>query len=161
MGIRIGRLVLALVLLLGAGPMSAGQAHEGHRHQGGIAKFGLKFRLSTMQAMGVHMGLLLAETRGEIELDAARRRTHGAAVHALSRLLVDLFQNETWQRTRAKREIWLDWEKFAASVQAMETASGKLALTTTGDDLDAVKAAIDATGQQCTCCHKAFRKPKH
>jgi cytochrome c556 len=153
-------LATALALLVGVGPMSAGQAHQNHRHGANAAKFGLKFRFSTMQALSIHMALLAAEARGEIKLTDARRRAHGGAVEALSLLIVDLFQDETWQRTRAKQEIWIDWEGFAAAARALEKASATLAAATSGDDPATVKAAIEATGKSCSSCHKAFRKPK-
>ena len=113
-----------------------------------------------MQALGVHLGLLLSESRGEVVLDDTRRRVHAEAVHALSLLIVDLFQDETWQRTRAKREIWQDWQGFAEKAKEMETASVALVRIVASGRAEAVGNQLTATGERCTACHKAYRKPR-
>ena len=143
--------------LLAVGP---GEAHQGHGHKAGVAEFGLRFRTSTMQALSIHMGLLAAEKKGEIELAPEDRRAHGEAVRALSGLVVDLFQQDTSARTRAKPEIWREWERFAAMSKALEAASEGLAVATAGEDRARFDAAIDAVGTACGACHKAFRKPR-
>lgn len=54
--------------------------------------------------------------------------------------------------TRAKPEIWTDWEKFQAASKDLEEATRKVA---NGD----LGAAADV-GKSCGGCHKAFRGPK-
>ena len=156
---RIG-IVLGVCVTLSIFLSMPGEAHIGHRHASGASKFGLKFRLSTMQALGVHLGLLLSESRGEVVLDDTRRRVHAEAVHALSLLIVDLFQDETWQRTRAKREIWQDWQGFAEKAKEMETASVALVRIVASGRAEAFGSQLTATGERCNACHKAYRKPR-
>ncbi len=141
--------------------VSTGEAHQGHQHKEGVAKFGLRFRTSTMQALSIHMGVLAAEKKGELTLTPADRAAHGAAVRALSGLVVDLFQQDTSARTRSKPEIWTDWDTFAARARDMDVAAETLATATAASDRTASDAAIDAVGKTCSGCHKPFRKPRH
>ena len=152
--------LVAAIVALSALAASPGRAHPGHRHPDGVAEFGLRFRTSTMQALSIHMGLLAAEKKGDIELVADDRRVHGQAVRTLSALLVDLFQHDTSARTRAKAEIWTEWDRFAAMTEDLETAANKLAEATVGRERAAIDAAIEAVGAACGACHKAFRKPR-
>ena len=113
-----------------------------------------------MQALSIHMGLLAAEKKGDIELVDDDRQVHGQAVRTLSALLVDLFQQDTSARTRAKAEIWTDWDRFAARSEDLERAASKLAEATAGGDRAAINSAIEAVGAACGACHKAFRTPR-
>ena len=153
--VRIWAIVLAA--LLGAIAAPAANAHQGHAHAG---KYSFKFRLSTMQALSIHMALLLAEIRGEATLTPERRQAHGAAVQALSSLLVDLFQDETWRRSRSKREIWTDWEGFSKRARAFEARAKDLSRAARTGDPAQITAKLDLTAAACTGCHKAYRKPK-
>ena len=148
---------ILLALLVAVVP---GSAHQGHKHRDDVAKFGLRFRISTMQALSIHMGLLAAEKKGEIKLTASDRAAHGAAVRALSGLVIDLFQEDTSERTRSKPQIWSDWDGFAARARDMETAAATLADATAGDDRGAIDSAIDAVGKTCGGCHKPYRRPR-
>ncbi len=153
-------LVLAVVVVLAVLAANRGEAHVGHGHREDVAKFGLRFRTSTMQAMSIHMGLLAAEKKGDITLEAADRKAHGEAVRALSILVVDLFQRDTSDHTRSKPEIWSEWDRFAAMSKALEMASIRLAEATRGGEGARIGAAVDAVGKACGACHKAFRKPR-
>ncbi len=62
--------------------------------------------------------------------------------------------------TRAKAEIWSDWDKFVAAAQDMENRSALLlAAARAGDDTQ-IRNAFGPLGQTCGSCHKPFRGPK-
>ncbi len=68
-------------------------------------------------------------------------------------------------KTRAKLEIWQDWEGFTAAAKQLQNAAMKLSkltkdaekMGTTGEQ---VAEAFKAVGGACKNCHKKFRVPK-
>ena len=62
--------------------------------------------------------------------------------------------------TRAKADIWKDWEKFQASTKALVVAANNFANWSQMADASTMKSAAGAIGKSCGGCHKAFRGPK-
>lgn len=63
--------------------------------------------------------------------------------------------------TRAKPEIWLDWDKFKAGAMALETEAKKLSKIAMTGDKGAIAAQFGAMGKNgCGGCHKPFRGEK-
>ena len=60
--------------------------------------------------------------------------------------------------TKAKPEIWADAAKFKTAQDNMQGEMSKLATIAKGGNIDAIKAAVGATGGSCKTCHDAFRK---
>ena len=68
-------------------------------------------------------------------------------------------------KSRAKAEIWQDWNGFTADAKQLEDAATKLMqLTENADKMGATSAqvntAVKAVGEACKSCHKKFRAPK-
>jgi cytochrome c556 len=66
---------------------------------------------------------------------------------------------ESGVKTGAKSEIWSDPQGFAAAVQRLQGATGKLQQIAVGGDADGLKAQVRATGGACKGCHDKFRVP--
>ncbi|MFN2376698.1 MAG: cytochrome c [Candidatus Binatia bacterium] len=80
-------------------------------------------------------------------------------IHAASAKAVALFpKGSTHPKSRAKPEIWDNWEKFETLSKDFETAAGELAAAAkSGGD---VKAAANTMFGTCKSCHDDFRKPE-
>ncbi len=68
-------------------------------------------------------------------------------------------------KSRAKAEIWQDWDGFKASAQKLqEAATALMKLTKDADKMGTTTAqvgqAMKALGGACKNCHKKFRQPK-
>jgi cytochrome c556 len=68
-------------------------------------------------------------------------------------------------KSRAKAEIWQDWNGFAAAAKQLEDAATDLMQLTKNADKAGVNsaqvgAAIKAIGGACKNCHDKFRVPK-
>ncbi|MEX2451045.1 MAG: cytochrome c [Rhodospirillales bacterium] len=84
------------------------------------------------------------------------------AASTLDKNVDKLFDKKTAavKGTRAKKEIWQDWKKFKAGMNALNDKTTALAKAVkSGGDAD---EAFKAVGKTCSGCHKAFRgkKPK-
>lgn len=66
---------------------------------------------------------------------------------------------ESGVTTDAKSEIWSDPQAFAAAVQRMQGATGKLQQIAVSGDAAGLKAQVQATGGACKGCHEKFRVP--
>ena len=60
-------------------------------------------------------------------------------------------------QTRAKKEAWDTYPEVAGKHEDLVKAATELAASA-GDGLDALKAAVGATGKTCGGCHKPFRE---
>ena len=124
----------------------------------------IKYRQTTMKAIGAHMGAIVAVIKGEVPF-ADQVATHARAIHGMAKHLHTLFPEGTGPEageTRALPAIWEQGEKFREAVGRLQAESAKLAeIAANGGDLAAVGAQVGALGKNgCGGCHKPFRKPK-
>lgn len=120
-------------------------------------------RQALMKTNGKAIGQLVAITKGEQPFDAA------AVLAALTTLSEDaqkldvatLFPagSETGGDTTASPKIWEDAAGFQAAVDKFK-ADTAAAVANPPADVDGVKAAVGAIGQNCGTCHEAFRIKK-
>ena len=114
-------------------------------------------RETLMKGMGKELGPLVAMVQGKSDYDGAKAK---AAADKLAELA-----NSDWQPlfpegsdagTRAKPEIWSDWDGFMADKEDLAAATTELAASA-GDGLDTLKAKFGPVGGACGACHKAYR----
>jgi cytochrome c556 len=142
-GILLGA---AMALSLSNAAVQAGTAHEA--------------RSAAMKSMVGHMKVLGAVAKGKAKADAATS-VHGMALQSISMTIPYLFPKGSGGGTsRAKDEIWAQWDKFQASADALAAATPALAAAAKTGDAAQIGTAIGAVGKACGACHKAFRAPK-
>ncbi|WP_375227663.1 c-type cytochrome [Roseobacter sp. S98] len=125
----------------------------------------VKARNAQMSLIAYNMGILGAMAKGETEFStetATAAATSLAKVAKLDRSI--LWTEGTVQGdvpgTRAKAEIWSDAAGFEKAAVGLETAADGL-VAAAGQDLDALRAAMQAAGASCGTCHKAYRGPRN
>lgn len=90
----------------------------------------------------------------ERPFDAASAAAAKAALIANAAAIPVKFKaNTTDPASRAKPEIWANWDDFSAKAAALGTAA--TALDTTS--LESIKASLNAVGGTCAACHTAYR----
>lgn len=62
--------------------------------------------------------------------------------------------------TRAKPEIWSDWDGFKKAISANYNAAIELAKIADSGDVAKTFAGLKALGKTCGGCHKPYRVPK-
>ena len=67
---------------------------------------------------------------------------------------------ETGRPTRAKAEIWTDFDTFRQRAEAFATEAARFQSTTRSGDIAAIRAAHRELGQVCKNCHDRFRGPE-
>lgn len=67
---------------------------------------------------------------------------------------------ETGRRTRAKAEIWTDFDTFRQRARAFEVEAARFQRTAESGDVEAIRAGHRELGQVCKNCHDRFRGPE-
>lgn len=116
----------------------------------------IKYRKSAFFLMQQNFARVAAMAEGKVPFDAK-----AAAEYAE---LAALMGKQPWQAFgpgteggRAKAEIWTQNAKFKQQADDMQVNLGKLAAASKTGNLDAIKAAVKATGGSCKSCHDDFR----
>lgn len=119
----------------------------------------IKYRQSAMSVMGTHFGRVAAMANGRIPFNADAAASNAAIAESMSKLPWAGFTAGTDAgNTKAKPEIWSDAAKFKTAQDNMQAEMTKLASIAKGGNIDAIKAAVGATGGTCKACHDNFRK---
>ncbi len=121
----------------------------------------IKYRQTTMKAIGGHMGAVAAVAKGEISF-TDEVAGHAHAINEMSKNLLRLFPKDSGPdagETRALPVIWEKWSDFEAAVDQLKTESAKLAEVAKGGDVTAIADQVGSLGKNgCGGCHTKFRK---
>lgn len=120
----------------------------------------VKYRQSHLTVMAASFGRIGAHLKGDAKLDQAALYANAEVVELMSKFAFDGFLQGTEQSsgaTKAKPEIWKEWDKFKKLQGDLQAATGKLAEAAKGTDAKALQAAFGQTGQSCKACHDAYR----
>ena len=76
--------------------------------------------------------------------------------------LADLFpKGSTADNSRAKPEIWQNWDDFKAKLISARSAAKELAEAAGTKNQEKVGPAFVAFGKTCGSCHKPYRAPRN
>ncbi len=146
--------IASLVLAAAAVTLSASASAQFAKPEDAI-----KYRQSAMSVMGTHFGRVAAMANGRIPFNADAAASNAAIAESMSKLPWAGFAAGTDAgNTKAKPEIWSDAAKFKTAQDNMQAEMTKLASIAKGGNIDAIKAAVGATGGTCKACHDNFRK---
>jgi len=95
------------------------------------------------------------------EGDFAAIEENAKKIEANAGNLVALFpEGSTAKKSRAKAEIWQEWDDFKAKVNDLKNAARQLANAANAKDSEQVKVHSKALGKSCGSCHKRYRARK-
>jgi len=122
----------------------------------------IKYRQELMKTNAGHardIGMIL---RGDVPFDARHIREHAEAILAMSKLIIQCFPKGSGQaagQTRAKDEIWTQWDKFMAAAVTLQKETEKLIeVTRTGNMSEITTQMVIVGKNSCGDCHETFRK---
>ena len=123
----------------------------------------IKYRQSALTVMANHFGRIAAMAAGRAPFDAKAAADNSAIVMTMVRLPYTAFGEGTdkGMPNRAKPEIWSQNAKFRDLAEKMAAEVAKLDAAAKSGNLDAIKAAVSATGGACKACHDDFRAEKY
>jgi cytochrome c556 len=138
------RVVLGLIVILLAGAASAEESAA------------VKYRQSTMKAVGGHMGAVSAIAKKQVD-HPGDLAVHVSSLAALSSIVPELFGPDA-KGGDALPKIWSEPEEFQKRLDAFRTAAEDLDALVKGGDMTNFGQAVGALGQACKGCHDTFKK---
>ena len=114
-------------------------------------------REALMKKMGGAMKLLGQTAKGEKPFGPETAAAAAAVQAAAAEIPATFKDSATTPKSRAKPEIWSQWDKFLADSKALDDTLPALVAAAGGTDRAALGAALGATGKTCGGCHDTFR----
>ena len=136
----------------------AGRAHEDHPERlpdpGDVAAF----RAYVMENIDENADAAEAKVEAG-RLDEVKPHAAAVAIHA-TRMEALFPAGSGTPESRAKDEIWSDWEAFRASGARLSTEADALAVAAEHGDAETARTHLRAMFGTCDTCHDRFRKPR-
>ena len=117
----------------------------------------IKYRQSAFTVMANSFGKIGAVVKGEAPYNKDEVAKNAAVVAMISTLPWQAFGAGT-EGGKAQSDIWSDGAKFKAAADKMQVAVANLNTAAQSGDLESIKKAFGAAGQNCKACHDDFRK---
>jgi cytochrome c556 len=143
-------------LLYGTGSI----AHGDHDHPEGLpdAKDSINFRHYLMENVGENAKEMKAKLDGG---RVAEMAVNAQAIALHSTRIPELFpEGSTSDSSRAKAEIWQNWQDFLKAATSLRTEADQLAQTVANGEAEAADAQLKKVFGACKGCHDQFRKPE-
>ena len=122
----------------------------------------IQTRKAVMASIGAHMNGIKA---GMGAKNAKQIAEHAGAIAALAPILPKLFPKGSGPEageTRAKAEIWQQWDRFVATTAALREEATELAEVAELGDMALTGAQFGEMARAgCGGCHRPFRAPKN
>ena len=146
----------AISTLIGAS-LLAGAASVAHAQV--AADRAVKYRQSALTVMAASFGGLNAFAKGERQRDANALMLNATIVDSMAKVAFNGFLKDTPQSpgTKAKPEIWKEYDKFQAAAKALQDATPKLVEAAKSGNKDTIAAAAGGVGKACKECHDAYQ----
>lgn len=120
----------------------------------------IEYRQQVMKSQGAHITAIVAAVEGRVSF-IDHIPAHAMAISVTAKMIPDIFpEGSGVGETRARPEIWQDWDKFTAAAEKLVQASAEMAEIAKGGDIGAIGAQLEEIGNACGGCHKPFRKKK-
>ena len=111
-----------------------------------------------MKATAGHMGAIVGILKNNLPLKD-HVFEHAYSLMQISKMTIKIFPEGSGKgRTKAKKSIWENWEKFEKASQTFVDESTKLVKLAKNGDTKALSVQIRKTGKTCSGCHRNFRK---
>lgn len=118
---------------------------------------GFAYRKALMASQGGHSGAIRSVVRGETPF-TAHVLVHANAIAGTTAVIPEAFEGgSVVGDSRAKPEIWTNWDDFVAKAQAANEAANALVAAAETGDLAQIQAAFGPLGQACGACHDTYR----
>ncbi|MBT0956953.1 cytochrome c [Alphaproteobacteria bacterium KMM 3653] len=130
----------------------------------GGPKEAYEMRSANMKTMAKNLGIIGNMVKGDLDYDSAAATEAATALlaaadHDVDALWPEGSDSSAVEGSRAKAEIWADFEGFKGLNADLVTAAAAMK-EAAGTDLAAMQAAMGALGGTCGACHRTYRAPK-
>jgi cytochrome c556 len=119
----------------------------------------IKYRKAVFTVMATHFGRVAAMANGKAPFDAKVAADSAEIATSMSKLpYVAFIPGSDKGDTRAKPEVWTEWDKVKGLSEKMQDEMVKFNVAAKGGNIDTIKAAAGEVGKSCKACHDNYRK---
>lgn len=120
----------------------------------------IKYRKSVMVLIVTHFKRMGAVVQGKMPYDKEAFAANAEVVKMMATLPweASLEPGSDKGDTTLSPAVFSKTDDFRKTAQTFEASTAKLAETSMGGDLEAIKAQFGVVAQSCKACHKPFRK---
>ena len=119
----------------------------------------IKYRKAVFTVMASHFGRVAAMANGKAPFDPKVAVDSAEIATSMSMLpYVAFVPGSDKGETKAKPEIWTEWDKVKGLAEKMQDEMAKFNLAAKTGNIDTIKAAVGETGKACKACHDNYRK---
>jgi len=117
-----------------------------------------QYRQSLMNIIGWNLRPLRAMAKGDQPFDAAAFAKHSARIANTSDQLLEGFPkgSDVARDTRAKADIWANWDDFQAKLKDFDTQAKLLVDVSKANDETKSKEQLKNLTQTCKACHNKY-----
>lgn len=120
----------------------------------------IKYRQAVMKTNGGNISGVVAIIKGKVPYKEDLV-AHATGLNEIAMILPNAFkQKTTGGETRAKPEIWEDWDDFQQKIKDLQSATAELLAAANSGGAAAAGAKLGAVGDACSACHKKYRAKK-
>ncbi|HEY7377932.1 MAG TPA: cytochrome c [Steroidobacteraceae bacterium] len=126
------------------------------------AEQAIKYRQSVYKVILWNFGPMAGMVQGKIPYDATDFAKRAERVATMAPMLLEGYPqgSNTDAPTRAKPEVWQNFDEFTKLMHNMEDKAAALASVAKEGNLDKSRAAVGELGDACKACHDKFRAEK-
>jgi cytochrome c556 len=116
-------------------------------------------RQAAMKLQGKYLGPIGAMLKGAVPYNADIVARNATFLENLARMPWDGFDPSTQgEKSKAKPEIYKEWDKFKAAADTLEAETSKLGAAARAKDEAGVRATFGGVAKACGACHDAYRE---
>ncbi|HZF27471.1 MAG TPA: cytochrome c [Steroidobacteraceae bacterium] len=126
------------------------------------AEQAIKYRQSVYKVILWNFGPMAGMAQGKVPYDAADFSKRAERVANMAPMLLEGYPPEsgTGAPTRAKPEIWQNFDEFTKLMHNMQDKAAALANVAKEGNLDKSRAAVGELSDACKACHDKYRAEK-
>jgi cytochrome c556 len=126
------------------------------------AEQAIKYRQSVYKVILWNFGPMAGMAYGKIPYDATDFARRAERVATMAPMLLEGYPpgSNTDAPTRAKPEVWQNFDEFTRLMHNMEDKAAAVAEVAKEGNLDKSRAAVSELGDACKACHDKFRAEK-
>jgi cytochrome c556 len=119
----------------------------------------IKYRQSVYKVILWNFGPMAGMAQGKVPYDATDFAKRAQRVATMAPMLLEGYPpgSGTGAPTRAKPEIWDNFDEFSKLMHAMEDKAAALAEVAKEGNLEKSRAAVGELGDACKACHDKYR----
>ena len=125
------------------------------------ADMAIKYRQSAYYLLAWNIGPLGAMAQGKVPYDAKLFERNATRMSQISAMLLEGFPPEsktgTTATTKARPEIWTNFDDFKAKMADLQKATAKLAEASKSGDLKRAAPVMQEVGNACKACHDKYK----